>query len=200
MTDGAIGSRSLVGKGPIDRVFSDMSAIRARTSSSPSVLRWIALVGASVFWLAVWTQIGLVLSILALPRLVALPALALVCAFTLLAAYPIPALWRRSALRWLAALSVTFVTVNCGIQRSDEELLAQGEALVQSIEAHRREQGGLPATLDELDPPTWPSQYGWWGYRVDVSAQRYLLWLGSYALDGRSLYFESQHGDWQVNS
>lgn len=177
-----------------------MGASRTRPNSSPSTLRWIAIVGASVFWLAVWTQFGLVLSILALPRFFALPALALACAFTLLVAYPIPAAPRRSALRWLAGLSLTFVALNCGIERTDEELLAQGEALVRSIEAYRREHGQFPATLEEFDPPAWPSQYGWWGYHFDASEQRYLLWLGSYSLDGRSLYFESDRGEWQVNS
>lgn len=177
-----------------------MPASRTRPTSSPGASRWIAIVGAGVFWLAVWTQLGLALSILALPRFFALPALALACAFTLLAAYPIPAARRRSALRWLAALSVTFVAVSCGIQRTDEELLAQGEALVRSIETYRREHGQFPATLDERNPPAWPSQYGWWGYHFDASAQRYLLWIGSYSLDGRSLYFESDLGEWQVNS
>lgn len=177
-----------------------MGASRTRPNSSPGTLRRIAIIGASVFWLAVWTQIGRVLSILALPRLFALPALALACAFTLLAAYPIPAARRRSALRWLGAFSLTFVAVNCGVERTDEELLAQGEAFVRSIEAYRREHGQFPATLEEFAPPTWPSQYGWWGYHFDASAQRYNLWLGNYSLDGRSLYFESDRGEWQVNS
>lgn len=177
-----------------------MDGSQVRPSSSPSVLRWIAIVGVSVLWLALWTQIGLVLEILALPRFFALSALALACAFTLLAAYPIPAARRRSAQRWAAGLSLTLVALNCGIERTDDELLAQGEALVRSIEAYRREHGRLPATLEELHPPTWPSQYGWWGYHVDASAQRYDLWLGNYSLDGRSLYFESDRGEWQVNS
>jgi hypothetical protein len=160
----------------------------------------VAIVGASVFWLAVWTQIGLVLPILALPRLFTLSALALACAFTLLAAYPIPAARRRSALRWLAALSLTFVAVYCGIERTDEDLLAQWEALVRSIEAYRREHGQFPATLEELNPPTWPSQYGWWGYRFDASAQCYDVWLGDYRLDGQVISFESSNGEWYVNS
>jgi len=181
-------------------VFCVLGASRTRPNSSPGTLRWVAIVGASVFWLAVRTQIGLVLAIRALPRFFALPALPLARGFTLLAAYPIPAARRRSALRWLAALSLTFVALNCGVERTDEELLAQGEALVRSIDAYRREHGRFPATLEEFDPPMWPSPYGWWGYHFDASEQRYLLWLGSYSLDGRSLYFESDFGEWQVNS
>jgi hypothetical protein len=71
---------------------------------------------------------------------------------------------------------------------------------VRSIEAYGREHGQFPAMLEELNPPTWPSQYGWWGYRFDASAQCYDVWHGNYVLDGHSLYFESERAEWQVNS
>jgi hypothetical protein len=90
--------------------------------------------------------------------------------------------------------------VNCGTGRTDEELLEQGRTLVLSIEDYRREHGVLPATLDAVRSPLWPSQYGWWRYRTDAAAQSYQVWIGDYQFDGQVISFESGDCEWYVNS
>ncbi len=175
-----------------------MRPTRATPTSFPGPLRLSGILGASLLWGLIWAEIAG--GALGAPRLFAVPWLALACALTLLVALPIAANRRRIALRLLLALALGVACANWGVGRTDEELIEQGQALVQSIEAYRREHGELPATLDAVGSRTWPSQYGWWSYSADATAQSFQVWLGDYRFDGQVISFESADGEWYVNS
>ncbi len=144
-----------------------MLSTRARPTSFPSPLRLSVILGAGVLWSLVWTEIAG--GALGSPRLLAIP---------------IAANRRRVALRRLLAVALALVGANWGIGRTNEELIEQCQALVQSIEAYRRQHGVVPATLDAVESPARPSQYGWWRYWADAKAQSFRLWVGDYRFDG----------------
>jgi len=168
-----------------------------------------ALAGAEKFWLvaAGWVCLclfgGFVLLLLVFEGRLLLRALLpmLACAAgTALLSWP---LWRR----WPLALpfscllgcvpGILWALVTRPEKLTDEQLRAEGDALVQTIEAHHARTGRYPESLPGLELlPSWEA-HGGWDYEARAEGRRYRLGCGNYDLDGFELYRYSERGVWE---
>ena len=75
-----------------------------------------------------------------------------------------------------------------------------GEVLVKQIEEYKRINREYPKTLAQGGISNSESRYGGWRYTLENDSNTYLLSIGKYENDLFVLYWNSETGDWYLDS